>query len=217
MRRTALLLLAILFAFSAKGQDNPDSLNGLDSLLVEYYNLSISSEDSNHYKALFFETFPDNFQSFLNVYGYYEDEDTFYVRSLYNVSCDHIDRLYITADVVGKADFIKKLVDISQNGYWEADAVNCFKSNLKELFLNNVVDFLIVLESYNDSEKKSFWHFFFDNIIFDHPYNIRTYGKVYRRIKELNYADILILLREQFQDDLHEYITSEWAKEIENQ
>ena len=43
------------------------------------------------------------------------------------------------------------------------------------------------------------------------------YGKVYRKINELHYDHILTLLREQFQYDLHEYILSPWAKEIENQ
>jgi hypothetical protein len=113
--------------------------------------------------------------------------------------------------------FIKKVINISLNGYWNADAVSIFQDEMQKSILNNIEQFLKALEHYTDSEIKSFWHFFFDSNIFDNNYNIRMYGKVYRNIRELNYTRILILLREQFQYDFHQYIISSWAKELENQ
>ncbi|HNY62619.1 MAG TPA: hypothetical protein PLH70_02510 [Bacteroidales bacterium] len=212
MKRIVILFLMLISTYIVMSQ------NRLDSLLVEYYSLSENSKDSNQYKASFFQVFPDNFQLFNSTYGYKEiNEDSTYYSPLYSVSSEHIDRFYSTIDVVDKTDFYKKIINISQNSYWAADAVNYFQYKLQELFLNNTEDFLKILEGYSDIEIKTFWHFFFDGIIVDHPDNISMYGKVYRKVNELHYNHILTLLREQFQYDLHEYILSPWAKEIENQ
>lgn len=212
MRRIVILFLVLISTYNVMSQYR------LDSLLVEYYSLSIKSKDSNLYKASFFQIFPDDFQLFNSIYGYKEiNKDFTFYSSLYSVSCVHIDRFYSTIDVVDKTHFYKKIINISQNSYWAADAVNYFKHKLHELFLNNTEDFLKVLECYSDIEIKSFWHFFFDNNIFDHPYNIHRYGKIYRQIYDLNHARILTLLQEQFQYDFHQYIISSMARELENQ
>jgi hypothetical protein len=235
MKRIIIAFILFIFAFKAQSQI------ALDSLLVEYYNLATTSKDSNLYKNKFFEIFPDNFQLFNSIYGYKDIySDSAYLAPLYDVSIEHIELFFTLSNTINKSNFIKKVINISLDGYWNADAVNYFQDEMQdfflpnteqflkllksytadeveESFLNNVDQFLKVLESYTDIEIKSFWHFFFDGIIFDNDYNIRMYGRVYRRINELNYTRILTLLREQFQYDLHEYIISPWAKEIENQ
>lgn len=191
MKRIVVIFCTLIVTFNVMSQHR------LDSLLVEYYNLSISSKNSNLYKESFFRIFPDNFQLFDSIYGYkIINEDSMYFSPLYSVSCEHIDRFYSTIDVVNKTHFYKKIINISQNGYWASDAVNCFQNNLRELLLNNTGDFIKELEFYSDIEIKNFWHFFFVNNIPNHPYIIELYKEVHKKIKLLGYNHILSLMEE---------------------
>ncbi|MDR1346720.1 MAG: hypothetical protein LBK03_08495 [Bacteroidales bacterium] len=212
MKRIIIAFPILIFAFKAQSQVT------LDSLLVKYYNLATTSKDSNFYKEKFFEVFPDNFQLFDSIYGFTKISiDSTYFSPLYFVSHEHILLFFDVLNLMDKNAFVKKVINISLNGYWNADAVGIFQDEMQKFILNNIEQFLRVLEHYTDIEIKNFWHFFFDSNIFDNNYNIRMYGKVYRNIRELNYTRILILLREQFQYDFHQYIISSWAKELENQ
>ncbi len=181
----------------------------LDSVLVKYYSLAINSKDSNLYKEKFFENYPGNFQLFNSIYGYkYIDSDSIYYSPLYGVSMDHIKLFFNLSSIVDKDIFIKKIINISLGGYYEVDAVSIFQQELQKLFLSDTELFLKVLELYTDIEIKSFWHFFFDNNIFDHPFCIKIYSEVYEKIEMLNFNRILNLMKEQYEYDFNTYITN---------
>ncbi len=200
MKRIIITLIIFIFVFKVQSQ------TALDSLLVEYYNLATTSKDSNLYKEKYFEIFPDSFQLFDSIYGYHEIGDSLYLHPLYEVSSEHIDFFFTLSNLIDKNRFIKKAINISLNGYYKVDAINILKNNLEEFLLNNTALFLKELESYTDSEIKSFWHFFFDVLYYDHPYCIERHKKTYKKIKVLNYNRILTLMEEQYQYDYKKYL-----------
>lgn len=173
----------------------------LDSLLVEYYNLSISSKDSNTYKVIFFKIFPDTFHLFDSIYSWHEIDDSLYLHPLYNVAMEHIQLFFSLKDLVNKDVFIRKVIKISLCGENKVDAINIFQYNLQMLFLDNTIEFLEELQKFSDIEVKSFWHFFFDNNIFDHPYCVEKYKEVHKKIKLLGNKRMLNLMEEQYKDD----------------
>ena len=197
-----IVIVFTIFIFTCKAQSQVT----LDSLLVEYYNLATTSKDSNQYKEKFFEIFPDNFQLFDSIYGWHEIGDSLYLHPLYDTY--HIDFFFNLFNTIDKSTFVQKLINISLNGRNAVDAVNIFHYLMTEFLLNNTELFLKELELYSDIEIKSFWHFFFDNLIFDHPYCLEEHKKVYEKIRVLN-RRILVLMQEQYCLDFMEYLKSE--------
>jgi len=203
MKRIIVILIVFVFAYKAQSQV------ALDSLLVKYYDLATTSKDNNLYTEKFFEIFPDNFQLFDSIYGWHEIGDSLYLHPLYFEAGEHIDFFFDLFNTMDKSGFVKKVINISLNGHYAVDAVNIFKHLMTELLLNNTEQFLKELALYTDTEIKSFWHFFFDNLIFDHPYCLKKHVEVYEKVKRVN-RRILILMQEQYCDDFNEYLKHEY-------
>jgi len=205
MNKAITIIAFIVLAYACKAQ----SQVALDSLLAKYCYLATTSKDNSLYKKRFFELFPNNFQLFNSIYGYTEMDDGYASFSpLYSDPCDHIGLFFSTINVVDRTLFYKKIIDISQNGHWAADAIACFQENLHKLLLNNTKQFLQILETYTDAKIKSFWQFFFANNIFNHPFNVEMYERVHEKIKALNHTRILTLVEEQWAYDYNKYINN---------
>jgi len=97
-------------------------------------------------------------------------------------------------------------LNISIGGRWDADKISMFQENLREFFMKNTEQFLDVLNSFADSYIRSFWHFFFDAPVLDHPFLFERIKRIYRKIKKLNNKRIIILMIEQYSADLIKYI-----------
>ena len=118
----------------------------------------------------FFMLFPEHFSLLIDLYGYKEIciDSTSY-GPLYNYSYSHIELLYKSEEIVGSNLFIRKIIDISLNGYWQSDAVAIFKEYLFDLLLSNKKLFCSKLNEYNEQDIESFWKFYFDE---PHPENL---------------------------------------------
>jgi hypothetical protein len=174
--------------------------------LIKYYNLSTNYPDSSTYKESFYNAFPNDFNTFIDVYGYKEfindkGEWDDSLSLLYDVSTEHINLFFSLYDLIDKSKFYKKLINISLNGYWEADGVNVFQGYLNKFFMTNIEGFLTELETYDDYDIKSFWHFFFAALYYDHPYWVKFHQEVYDKIKPFNTYRLLDLMEEQYQKD----------------
>jgi len=75
----------------------------LISSLNKYYDLIAISEDSDLYKKIFFESFPNNFTQLLSITDWQCTESW---------RGDHIGRFFTTKEVVGCALFYKKVINI---------------------------------------------------------------------------------------------------------
>jgi hypothetical protein len=130
-------------------------------LLNRYY-LNSFGEDSVKFRKLFFENFPSNYNDFQHVYGYENGKK----GELYDVGFKHIHELFNQLECINDTVYYKKLVDISLNGSWDADAVSYFQRGVWSRVFKNPQLATHILSLYSEEEIKSFFLFFFDGI---HP------------------------------------------------
>lgn len=164
-----------------------------DTLMLLYKRIQ-ESKDTNSlkvYKTAFLKLFPHSFSLFNSIYGY-DDENG--ARLLYYEAENHTD-LFFNLESINQDAFIKKVIDISLNGHWEADAINYFRMKMKESLLENPELYYVILNSYSESEILSFWHFFYDG---PHPKNYENiYKELYSRGFKLN-KDISKLMQKAY-------------------
>lgn len=150
-------------------------------LIIQYYSLC-KSDTSTENKLYFFRTFPDNFADFRSIYGYSGTvgTETFVLAPLYEEALEHICFFCNLCGSIAPAQYYKKMINITVNGYWQADAVNYFRSCLMAHLLSAPDTFFLKPESYHSSEiflsiletypqniQLSFWTFFFDAMYID--------------------------------------------------
>ncbi len=134
------------------------------------YRIALDKELQIQLLDSFFMLFPEHFSLLIDLYGYKEIciDSTSY-GPLYNYSYSHIELLYKSEEIVGSNLFIRKIINISLNGYWQSDAVAIFKEYLFDLLLSNKKLFCSILNEYNEQNIESFWEFYFDE---PHPENL---------------------------------------------
>lgn len=107
----------------------------------------------------FLQYFPDTFDSFVNIYGYIEnDSDTFF-SFLYDNAYNHIAYLFENNDMVDVNLFLEKIFSITQHSYWQADAYTYLTINIENLFYKKYGNMIYFLNSRNNKELEEFWFF----------------------------------------------------------
>ena len=150
--------------------------------IIQYYSLC-KSDTSTENKLYFFRAFPDYFVDFRSIYGYSDavvGTDTYVSAPLYEESMEHICFFCNLCGTIAPAQYYKKMINITINGYWQADAVNYFRSCLMAHLLSDPDTiflkpesyhsseiFLSILETYPQNIQLSFWTFFFDAMYID--------------------------------------------------
>ena len=175
----------------------------IDALLVKYFEQAKEFPNDTVFQRKFFDTFPDNFALFNSIYGY--DKNAGILNVLYDVSHEHITFFCRLYEIIPKTDFFKRIIDVSLGGYWDADAINSLQMCIQNLFLENTKEAVEVLSTYNDADIKSFWHFFFDSRIFDHPLNVARYNQMRARVKAIDLR-VFELMKEQWNYDYAKYL-----------
>jgi hypothetical protein len=138
------------------------SLQKRADTLVKLYEKIKDSKDSDsilEQKIAFLKLFPHSFLLFDSIYGYDDEKGP---QLLYYKAEDHILNLFFDLDNINEYAFIKKVVDISLNGQWDADAISYFQMGLQESLLEKPYAYYKILNSYSEEEIASFWYFFFD-------------------------------------------------------
>lgn len=172
-----------------------DSLKSLYSIITKSKMTDIKKE-----YVLFFQTFPSDFDCFIDIYGFRMDGNDYssmQLSPLYDESFEHIELFFKTKDYIKKENFISKLIDVSLYGYWDADAISIFKMNLFDFLENNLKSFYEILSKYNNNQIKSFWTFYFDephpeNYDFDYLKKIDEWDKPMYKIIQDCYREALI-------------------------
>jgi|GEM_PF-895032 len=151
-----------------------------DTLMVLYEKIQESKDSDSlmEYKTAFLKLFPHSFSLFNSIYGY--DDETG-PRLLYYEAEYHTD-LFFKLESINQYAFIKKVIDISINGHWEADAISYFQMGLQESLLEKPDTYYSILSSYTEAEIASFWHFFFDG---PHPEN---YNDLFKELYAKGYT-----------------------------
>jgi hypothetical protein len=129
-----------------KSNQTQESIQPVDTLLDEK-------------EVNFFNEFPNSFGEFQKLYGFDDNKgESIYYRSANR----RIDSLFSSKKAVSDSVFVNKLIDISKDGKWDADAVNYFQQNLRTYFFVNSQVFLSMLGKEKQSNIDGFWYFFLD-------------------------------------------------------
>lgn len=162
-------LVTFFLSIASNAQENHKDL---PSIYKEY-----KKTNSLKSKKDFFYAFPSSFSSFQRIYGY---EDYKGAAPLYGVAREHINLFFKTADMMDKKIFSQKLLEISRNGKWDADAVNYFQEGLRVYFFTHNKSLLELLSKNKRDDIYMFWYFFSDGPHF----NKEVYNKVIELLNE---------------------------------
>jgi len=158
-----LFLLLLVLNSSCYSQNKNDK--NIGSLLSEC-KLSPTKE---HLK-LFFDTFPSSYNELQNTFGYSDEKGE---APYYNNGEEYLTMFFKCFQSVEKDVFFDKLINISQNGKWDADNINSFQEKMRSCFFENEKAFLSVLNKRKSTDIIGFWYFFSDEPVFNKENNIK--------------------------------------------
>lgn len=120
-----------------------------------------NSVHSNKAKEDFFYAFPSSFKDLNSLYGYKSNT----TGLLYNNALNHITYLFRNSEIINDTIFYKKIISISIDGHWDADAINYFQMELRRKTFAKPKLILYLLEGMQNKQVESFWYFYFDEPI----------------------------------------------------
>lgn len=156
-----LFAIVLLSLQPSIAQDKPPTETMAAAKKLTTYYAAAKSENSVESKEQFFEAFPSTFLSFVNIYGF-SDEDGFKQHVLYEVYHPHLEFFCSLKNTIPKKSYYEKLIGLSINGHWEADAVGLLQNCLEESIKEDLSMIISILENHSDREVSSFWYFLFD-------------------------------------------------------
>jgi len=139
-------------------QINGQSLE-TDKLKVALKSLQKNNDLNN--QNTFFELFPNSFESFTNLFGYRYGKES----PIFKDGFEYV-KYFFKLDSIKEERQIDKWINISINGYWEADIVSFFQDNLRERVFEKVDLTYSLLKKRPNKDIKSFFYFLFSEI---HP------------------------------------------------
>jgi hypothetical protein len=168
MKKLITVIFILLFT-----QVNGQSIesNKLKNALIE-----LKSDRNINNQKEYFELFPDSFESFLNMFGFKDGRGA----PLYD-GFEYVQALF-ALDSIPETQQMKKWINISINGYWDADAVNYFQNNLRPIVLKKTDLVYEQLKKSTDQEIESFFYFFFNEI---HP-QYETIPSEFKKLKKVD-------------------------------
>lgn len=137
----------------------------------------LEEEDKIQTQKLFFQLFPESFMEFESVFGFTNNNPA----PLYSDSNNYLVKFF-ELDKISISNKLEKVINIGINGKWDADGVNYFQNNMRELIFRNTNSMYSILNLKTSKEIKSFFYFFFDE---PHPgYNI--FPKEFDQLKNID-------------------------------
>lgn len=154
--------------------------NAQDKTNVNALKIAYSNKNEN----AFLENFPNSFTDFKSTFGWNDKLDK--PNVLYDSANEYIDYYFKLVSVVKNKIFKSKVINISINGKWEADAVGYFQDKIHNL-IENDKDFVLMLNDLNQKDINSFWSFYFDSekLIYPEELNIVLDNKMQKISKSI--------------------------------
>ncbi len=115
--------------------------------------------DTIKYQKLFFDEFPPNFKELKKLYGW--TEQTTYGRTLTYVPPYYFTRFFEIRCVSHKA-LTKKIIDVSVNAVWDADAIALFQRAATQYAVTYNKEFINELQTRSNADIISVWAFYLD-------------------------------------------------------
>ena len=139
--------------------------------------LNTEGIDKDTHLRRFFESFPDDFETFHKIYGPHEITYPQDLRSSGYMLHTILPELYA---VIPIEDYLQKMIRVGIGGRWEPDDISAFAHHLRNHVCENVDLSVEVLKAYSAKEVESFWYFMFDGPHPEHPYKREQYEFLYQ-------------------------------------
>ncbi len=157
--KVVLIFILCHYCWVGAAQVNTKSMISSSDALNLAHKYALISSDSASFRKLFFKLFPDNFESFNQLYGY---KDSSEIKPLYNNYFKHISFLYAQKSIIPDTIFYMKIIRIGVDAKWDADAINLFQDLLFESIHANPTLTLFVLNQFNKKQIKNFCRYILD-------------------------------------------------------
>lgn len=129
--------------------------------LNQAYAALISEPNSIEKQKKFLETFPSTFSEFVMVYQFVPDPN--YDLTMYWKAPDHVLKGLKMLTLIPDTTYCDKLINLSINGRWHADAPNYLKIVLHEVMEEKTNIMFSRLNNKWVGQQFSFWYFYFGN------------------------------------------------------
>lgn len=190
---TIWIIFPVFWATSCYCQSRADS--GSVALRVRelrYAFMNLSAAPSNlSLQEEYFKSFPNNFEEFNAIFGYSKDSKGKVIESgLLCKESESFVEAFFQLKEIERYMFYERVIDVSKNGYWDADGVNYFSHGMHELVLSDVDNFSSLLSRRSLTDIEGFWTFFFDG-----PHPEKLIPTELERIRQINPNVYNVLMR----------------------
>ena len=187
--KNLIVTIFILLLFQVNGQS-------LESKELKNALMELKNDGNLKNQKKYFELFPNSFEDFLKMFGFENGKEA----PLYD-GFEYVEALF-AIDSISESRQMKKWINISIDGYWEADAVNYFQHNLRPIVLNKTDLAYDLLIKCTDEEIESFFYFFFNEI---HPQyeNVPKELEKFKNMDEKFYNLLLVGHKRALNDSGH--------------
>ncbi|MCY3713095.1 MAG: hypothetical protein OXH02_07385 [Gemmatimonadetes bacterium] len=166
-------------------RDSAD-IEGMARILDKYAHEVMNSNDVKEKQnsvRFYFQTFPDNFETFSAVYDSRRNVEEWLPPLVKHALFDILPSL---REIIPENEYYEKLIGVGIGGFWNADNVGALSHHLWQLIPENITLSIRVLEEYEEKEIRSFWYFLYDGPHPEHPFNRKHYEELYPRIRDNN-------------------------------
>jgi hypothetical protein len=176
------LILVLLFFVVGKSYSQYFPVD--TTRLNQTYNDLIKAPFSFEKEKAFLDAFPSTFSEYIMVYQYVPDPN--YDLTMYHKGLDHVLKGLGGLKMIPDTIFCDKLIKLSLNGRWNADAPNYLKMLLHQVIEKKPEIMFERLNKMMIGQQFSFWYFYFSSL------SIKEDGKTnFQQIKmqmEKNYS-----------------------------
>ena len=173
------------------------------------YQKLIDSDYSKNAQQKYFDDFPNSFDSFISLFGYFDKKEfpEFNPAPLYDYYFSYIEAFFKLSSI-DQEIYLKKMINICIDGFWQSNGVNLFRYVMKRKINESFKVFYSILKTYDKKKIKSFWSFYFAGPFPDYLEKLKK-----QTLKELNTLDkdMVAIVKEAYAKE-REY----WEKSPEN-
>ncbi len=163
------------------------------------------TENYNSDYCAFFEAFPSEYGQFVDMYGYVDvDDDSVWYAPLYGVGYEHVEYLFCHTDEVADSAFVEKIIELSQNSFWEADACEFLRNNVCRYICGKFDIVMTELQRKSRVEQFQFWYFVFNS---PHP-NKQNFSEMFDMLERYDNGKEFVVA-----DSAWTVVEKEWANE----
>ena len=162
----------------------------------------LSKFPDNIAQEKFYYYFPNSFDEFKSIFGYYEvSMSGADFGPLYDESQKYIDAFFNIKNI-SPSKITKRAINIAKEGHWQADGINIFQLYLQEDLTNNLTRYIEELKMEREDIINSFWYFYFDG---PNPENYKKdYELLYQKVKKID-TEIAELMKQAYEKVLSEH------------